>query len=250
MSKRQEIKARRRRDQIRSRLFTVLLVTVGALLVASAFIIPLIRKAQPVDVGTINPITPRTFTAPVNGRSIGDPEATVRVDIYEDFQCPSCKIYSESTEPLIIADYVETGKVIYTYHIYPVVENFVANGTESTRSANAALCAEEQGRFWDYHDILFANQNGENQGGFADIRLVAFAETLGLDMDTFNSCFDAQEYQDEVLSDIASAQALGVSGTPTLFVNDVLVVNSQDAQYLPTYQDIVNTIDAALAGGE
>jgi len=246
MSKRQEIKARRRRQQIQSRLLTVLLVTIGALLLAFAFIIPLIQKANP-DVGTINPIVPRTFDAPVNGRSLGDPEAPVRVDIYEDFQCPACKSYSESTEPLIIADYVETGKVIYTVRIFPVVENFVANGTESTRAASAAFCAAEQGRFWDYHDILFANWNGENQGGFADPRLLAFAESLGLDMDAFNACYDARKYQDQVDSDTAEGEALGVQGTPALFVDGQMVTNSQNPQYLPTYEDIKAAIEAALA---
>ncbi len=97
------------------------------------------------------------------------------------------------------------------------------------------MCANEQGRFWDYHDMLFANWNGENQGAFADARLVAFADTLGLDMDAFNSCFDAQKYQDQVLSDTADGQALGVQGTPTLFVNDQMGQDLYLGQAIPRY---------------
>ena len=147
---------------------------------------------------------------------------------------------------MIFTNYVDTGKVIYTYHFYIVVENFVPGGRESTQSASASLCADEQGRFWDYHDILYANWNGENGGAFADPRLVRFAEELGLDIEAFNTCFEQGRYKGRIQTDMAAGQALGVSGTPSIFVNDQQVLNATDPRYLPTYEDIAAAIEAAL----
>jgi protein-disulfide isomerase len=99
--------------------------------------------------------------------------------------------------------------------------NFI--GPESANAAEAAYCAGDQGRFWDFHGILFTNQNGENQGAFADKRLVAMAETLGLDMAEFNSCFDGGKYQTAVNQDRADGLAAGVQGTPAFVINGKLV---------------------------
>ena len=88
---------------------------------------------------------------------LGDPNAPVKVDVYEDFRCSACLYYTQNVEPQIIQNYVETGKVYYTYHFFIVIDG--NDGTDASyRSANAALCAGEQGHFWDYHDTLYANQ--------------------------------------------------------------------------------------------
>lgn len=92
-------------------------------------------------------------------------------------------------------------------------------GPESTRAAEASECALAQGKFWQYHDIIFANQRGENQGAFRDIVLENFAVALGLDTAAFNTCLEDRHYQDAVQSDIAEAQAREVSSTPTVFIN-------------------------------
>jgi protein-disulfide isomerase len=103
----------------------------------------------------------------------------------------------------------------------------------------------EQGHFWDYHDILFANQSGENQGSFNDKRLQAFAESLGLDMTAFNKCFNANTYSTQIQDDFQIGQNYGVTGTPTVFLNGTLVTPGQ----VPTYDQLKAAIDAALAGG-
>jgi protein-disulfide isomerase len=266
MSKRQEIRARRQRQKMMSRLFVIGMVVLGALLIAGALALPGIdaanqRATQQADLTkapatqqaslTQTPvvtIVPRTITAASDKTSLGDPAAPVRVDVWEDFQCPACKVYSENYEPLIIQNYVETGKVYYTYHFFTSISSYTPGNTESEHSANAAMCASDQGKFWDYHDILFTNWNGENAGGFSDYRLVAFAESLGLDMKEFNTCFEADKYADFVAEDYQKGQDWGVQGTPAIFVNGVVVVSSRGANIIANYEEIAVYIEEALAG--
>jgi protein-disulfide isomerase len=179
----------------------------------------------------------------VNGQSLGDPNAPVKIDAYIDYQCPSCKGYAENIELEVIEKYVPSGDVYYTFRHFPFLDNNAVR-KESDQAANASMCAGEQGRFWDYHDILFANWNGENQNAFSDKRLVAFAETLGLDLDTFNQCFQANTYKDAIESDIAAGIMKGVTGTPSVFVNGEQLTPG----YVPSFEQISQAVDAALAG--
>jgi protein-disulfide isomerase len=143
---------------------------------------------------------------------------------FADFQCPFCGEYARSVEDEVIASLVATNKVRYEYHHFIVVDGNVRSN-ESRRAAEASECANEQGQFWNYHKLLFTNQNGEGKGAFADRRLKAMAETLGLDTVAFNSCFDSGKYAQAVLADERLARSLGVTSTPTLFVNNQLVSN-------------------------
>ena len=129
-------------------------------------------------------------------------------------------------ERQLIDEYVATGKVRLEYHHYIVVDRIVG-GNESQRAAEASECANEQGEFWNYHKMLFANWNGEGEGAFVDRRLKVFAETLGLDTQKFNQCFDSGRYAGEVRADTQLGQSLGVTGTPTVFVNGQKVETSQ-----------------------
>jgi protein-disulfide isomerase len=106
------------------------------------------------------------------------------------------------------------------------------------------MCANAQGRFWDYHDMLFANQTGENVGAFSDRRLVAFAEQLGLNMSDFNTCFNQNTYQSEIQSDYTEGTQRGVSGTPAVFINGVQLAPG----FIPSYDQIVQAIDNAIGG--
>lgn len=131
--------------------------------------------------------------------------------------------------------YAETGLVRFEY------KHFAFIGQESVRAALAAECANEQGKFWEYHDMLFANQQGENQGAFSDDRLMAFAEAIGLDMDQFRSCYRSGKYADVVEAERREGQAMGVRSTPTIFVNGQMI---EGAQPFEVFQEI---IEAELA---
>jgi protein-disulfide isomerase len=236
VSKRQERRERIQRQQQRQRLVTIGLITLGAALVVFAVVWP---QLQPVD--EIVTVTPAALPQ-ADGLSLGDPNAPVTIDVFEDFQCPACKSFTENTEPLVIQDLVATGKARYVFHNYSFLDGSGAgNNGESDRAANAAMCASEQDKFWDMHSILYANWNGENQGAFSNRRLQAMAESIGLDMAAFNSCFDANKYETEIQADFDLGEQMGVSGTPTVFVNGQRV---GPPRQVPSYQEIVDAVNA------
>jgi protein-disulfide isomerase len=242
MSKRQEIRQRRQRERIRNRILVIVLVATGALLIAFAFIRPLILSTQATANATQVPvisITPRAFNTQVNGVHLGDPNAPVKIDVYEDFRCSACLLYTQNYEPQIIQTYVDKGKVYYTFHSYLVIDG---DGTDASyRSANAAMCAAEQGHFWDYHDTLFANQVTESASLFTDERLVKMAQDLNLDMTAFNQCYQAKRYAADIQADISQAHSLNLTFTPSILVDGKLV-------QFQNINQLTSAIDAALAG--
>jgi protein-disulfide isomerase len=235
-TKRQAIREKRRQEQRKQRLYIILGIIAVALVIALILIIPGLMPA-----GEVVAITP-VERPMVNGQSLGDPNAPVKIDAYIDFQCPSCKGYAENIEMEVIEKYVPNGDVYYTFRHYPFLDDNAVR-KESDQAANASMCAGEQERFWDYHDMLFANWDGENQNAFSDKRLVAFAETLGLDLDAFNKCFQANTYKDAIESDIAAGKMKGVTGTPSVFVNGEQLTPG----YVPSFEQISQAVDAALA---
>ena len=178
------------------------------------------------------------FTAKVDGTHLGDPNAPVKVVAYEDFRCSSCLSYTENIEPTIIQNYVDTGKVYYTYAFFLVIDS--NDGTDaSRRAANAALCAAAQNKFWPYHDTLYANQITESADWFTDTRLTKMAQDVGLDMTAFNQCYQAKKYDGEITTSINEAIALKATGTPSITVN---------GQLIPDFTTVTQDIDNALAG--
>jgi protein-disulfide isomerase len=239
-SKRQAIREQRIKKQRQQRLFVILGVVVVALLIVGFLVVPpLMAKSQPV--GSIVSITP-VARPQANGTAAGDPNAPGLVEVYADFQCPVCDEYSKTVEAQLMSNEIAGGKVYYVFRQFPIIDRGAANG-ESHQAANASLCAADQGRFWDYHDMLFANQTGENVGDFIDKRLVAFANALALDMNAFNACFNADRFKSTIDTDINAGTIAGVSGTPSVFVDGKEV----SPGLLPAYADIQKAINAALA---
>jgi protein-disulfide isomerase len=171
---------------------------------------------------------------------MGNPDAPVRIDVFEDFQCPACKIFTQNIEIQVMNELVVPGKAYYVFRNYPFLDDRMAT-KESDQAAHASMCAAEQDRFWDYHDILYAN-SAEYAGAFTDRRLRAYAEELNLDMDAFNACYREKRYQSQIDLDIDDALRLGVNGTPSVFVNGKEV----SPGYIPSFDDINAAVDAAL----
>ncbi len=241
MSKRQEIRQRRQRERTRNRILVIALVGAGALLIAFAFIRPMALKTQATASVTQSPvvsITPKAIYMQADGLHIGDPNAPVKMDVYEDFRCSACLYYTMNYEPQIIQTYVNTGKVYYTFHSFIIIDG--NDGTDASyRSANAAMCVAEQGRFWDYHDILFANQVSESASLYTDERLAAMAQNLDLDMTAFDQCYQARRYAPEIQNDMSQAQSLNLTFTPSILVDGTLI---------RSFDQLSTAIDAALAG--
>lgn len=151
----------------------------------------------------------------------GSPDAKVTITEFSDFQCPYCKDFALTTGRQIDQAYVKTNKVRFVYRNRAVI------GPESNWAGEAAYCAGEQGKFWEYHDKLFSSQAGENQGALAKANLKRFATELGLDGSAFNACLDSGKYTAQVRSETADSEKRGVTGTPSFFINNVKVVGAQ-----------------------
>lgn len=168
----------------------------------------------------------------------GSPDAPVTMMEYSDFQCPFCLRHFQQTQPKLDELYVTTGKVRYVFKNFPLVRIH----PQAEPAAEAALCAGVQGKFWPMHDILFERQ-GEWAGkdNAADV-FRRFAQSLGLDMDAYDACWQAQPFRTQIESEVKEGAARGVSGTPAFFINGWFVSGAQD---LSTFQAV---IEKALAG--
>jgi protein-disulfide isomerase len=208
---------------------------IGVVLIVGVVIVVAIVASQSNPVGM-------TFTP----RESGNPSAKVVVYEFSDYQCPFCGLFATTAEIRLRENYIKPGKIHFIFYNYPVVDSFVQNGTESHLAALAALCAGDQDMFWEYHDILFQNQLGENQGNFNSARLQAFAAELKLDVMQFNQCLSNGDREDVLNSDIKLANGWNVNGTPTFFVNGVMATGSTE-----DFQWLFDAIDRALltAGG-
>ncbi len=239
MGRKQEFKERRLKAAARNRTVAIGLIVVAAALIVAALVRGNIPGGRSDEVTPAPTLASRPAT---NGTSMGDPAAPVKLDVWEDFQCSACLYFSQQEEPQIIAQLIATGKVYYTFHMYPFIDG---SRGESQDAANAAMCASEQGRFWDYHDALFANWIGENAGSFTPPRLVAFAEKISLDMVAFNSCFPANKYADLIQKDFQAGKQHGVQSTPSIFVNGTRVVSQRNVNYIPSVEEIVQAVAAS-----
>jgi protein-disulfide isomerase len=169
-----------------------------------------------------------------SGKVRGLATAPVTIEEYADFQCPACAQFARTTEARIVADYVAAGKVRIVYH------HFAFLGMESSWAAEASECAAEQGRFWDFHDRLFAAQAGENRGAFSKANLKAIGSQLGLGT-SFAACVDSGRYAQAVRDETQRGSQAGIRATPTL------IVDGQRIQGAATYDQLKAIIDAALA---
>ena len=219
-SKRQERREKMAQQERRSRLITIGLIVLGAAFVVFAVVWPQIRP-----IAEVVSVEPGTYFKP-DDNTMGDPNAPIKIEEYADFQCPFCERFNEETEPLLRQYYIDTGKV---HFVFRSMGNFVSDNiargkgtpakTESRDAALAAYCAGDQDKFWEMHAHLFANTMGaEDIGAFTDKRLKAIAETAGLDMTAFNSCYDSRKYLDRVQQDFEDGQAADITGTPGFLV--------------------------------
>jgi protein-disulfide isomerase len=258
MRKRREIHGKQRRTKkTNRRALMIAIISIAAVAIVALLVFT--NQPKPVDASVIVIPTPSASRAQVNSNSMGDPNAPVKIVEYMDFQCPYCDAYWKTTEPQLIDTYVKTGKVYYTSRS---MGNFVSdninrqastNNTESQLAAQAAYCAADQNKYWEYRDVLFANQQTENTGHFAQNYLEAFAEKLGLDMNTFKSCLSSQKYASKVLQDgVDGTQAITTApnydqsgvGTPSFIVNGKLISGNQP------FANFQKEIDAALAAAK
>lgn len=193
---------------------------VIAAVIVAGFLIFLNRPQTPGADIEVAPPLPANI--PADGMILGAADAPVHIVEWGDYQCPACGILARTIEPQLISEFIAPGKARFEFR------NFAFLGEESQRAAAAAVCADQQGAFWSFHDTLYANQHGENQGAFSDERLRAVASKLGLDMAAFNACLDDAATANTVAASTAAGREQGVNATPWLTVNGTRVENWQD----------------------
>ena len=199
----------------------------------------------------VNTPAPRAHPQ-ASGNTLGAANAPVKITEYADFQCPYCEQYWRDTEPQIVAAYVQTGKVQYTYRSAGnlVSSNIGSGNVESQDAAMAAYCAGDQNKFWEYHDALYSNVLGEGAGSFTDERLKAIAHSLGLDSNQFGACYDGKTYAARATQDLQDANKQGFQGTPFFVITYTLNGQTQtktiDGAY--PFSQFQQVIDAALGG--
>jgi len=162
----------------------------------------------------------------------GPEDATVTIVEFSDFQCPYCSRFAVETYPQIKQQYGD--KVRFVFRDFPLTQIH----ENAQKASEAAQCANEQGKFWEYHDKLFASQAALDAAS-----LKSYASELGLDSATFDQCLDTGKYTDEVQKDLQEGAGYGVQGTPSFFINGLLVSGAQP------FASFQTAIDAALAAG-
>ena len=214
--------AHEERMMVKSRDYTLpVSIIVAGILIAGAVIYALGLKDQAGGPAT-PPTAPRAGSVPAIGNAVilGDPDAPVTIIEYGDFQCPFCGRFFAQTEPLIIDKYVKTGKVKFVYKDYAFL------GPESVAASEAAKCAADQGKFWEYHNALYREEQKdglEHNGNLNRGLFLRFAKELGMDEGQFASCVDTGKYKSAVEAENTEAVAYGVNGTPAFFVGDQFI---------------------------
>lgn len=197
--------------------------------------------ANDINTGDTQPTQP---TGPVdvsNGQLplLGDKDAKVTIVEFSDFECPFCKQMFDEALPQIKKEYIDTGKAKLAFRHYPLTSIH----PNAQKSSEAAECANEQDKFWDYHDQLFTNQADWASLAPAEAlnKFVEYANTVGINGETLRECVSSGRMEENVKKDIADGDKVGVNGTPATFVNGMLISGA-----VP-FEDFKAQIEAALS---
>jgi protein-disulfide isomerase len=206
-----------------------------------------------VAIGQLGNRLTGTFTNPAiaypadiqHDNTLGSASAPVLLEVYGDFQCPICARHSLDVEPSVVSKYVIPGKVRIVHHDIAILgrPSPTSPDNESRIAASGAVCAIAQGKYWDYAHWIFANQDGENAGGFTRERVTAIATAAGLDGTALRSCLDQPATTGQVDANTQQALAMGINATPTLYLNGTSIGSG-----LKSVDQLSALIDAVLAG--
>lgn len=188
------------------------------------------QQAAAVDDTTATQQVTR-YDIPIDGEpALGPDDAPITLVAFSDFQCPYCISWYQTTWPLIKQNYGD--KVRLVFRDFPL-----PNHTMAQSAAEAADCAFEQGKYWEYQDLLF-----NSTVALGDQTYQSFAKQLGLDETAFNACYSSGRFRDEVTADRDWGSNLGINSTPTFFINGIALVGAQP------YATFQHVIEMELAG--
>lgn len=231
MSKRkEEIRNRRRKEKQQRKMITLGLIIIGAGLIMAVLIYPSTQMNNQFDTRYM-----------ADDNAMGNPDAPIMIVEYSDYKCGHCAAFAFETEPLLLEEYIKTDQV---YFVSRSVGGMLRN-TEAVLATEASYCAGEQNKYWEMHDLIFANQGVP----FSESRLKKWAKTIGMDLSAYESCMKSDRYLARVDQDEADAEAEGVEGTPA-FIITYEVDGEEVKEMLPgnyPYEAFQQMLDAALA---
>jgi len=166
-----------------------------------------------------------------NGSPIlGDSNAPITILEWGDYQCTFCYKFHQNTLNIILEEYIKTGKVKLVFKDFPL------NGPDSIIAAEAAYCADDQEKYWQYHDELYKNWGGERTGWVTRESLDKFAFTVNLNLEEFNKCLDSHKYQNRVNALYEFGKEVGIDATPSFLVfNDQKIIKIRGNQPLEVF---------------
>ena len=170
---------------------------------------------------------------------LGSQTAHVTIIEMGDYQCEMCKRWYDNTRPAIIENFIDTGKANMFFIDYPIL------GTDSALAAEATYCADDQGKYWDYHVTLYDYQGHMNSGWANAERLKSFAFNLDLNMDEFEECLDSSKYDQRVKLNWQKASAGGANSTPTFIIVNTETGNEEKivgAQPYAVFEKVINSM--------
>ena len=173
-----------------------------------------------------------TTTKLIDGGSpiMGNPNAPITILEWGDYQCTFCYKFHQNTLNKIEADFIQTGKVKLVFKDFPL------NGPDSLLAAEASFCAQDQEKYWQYHDQLYKNWGGERTGWVTRESLNNFASTINLNLEDFNKCLDEQKYQNKVKTMHGFGKEIGIDATPSFLVfNDEKIIKIRGNQPLEVF---------------
>ncbi len=184
-------------------------------IIASASVSQTGNETLNLDMGQTHGTVSTAMGSPI----LGSASAPITIIEFGDYQCEQCYKWYHNTKDSIVQNYIETGKANLIFVDLAIL------GRDSPKAAAATYCAEEQGKYWEYHDLLYTYQEGVNSGWANSERLKAFAFDLKLDKELFDSCVDSGKFAKRVQFNTNEAKKQGATGTPTF-----IIVNSEGQQ--------------------
>lgn len=168
---------------------------------------------------------------------IGNPDAKITIVEWGDYQCTFCYKFHQSSKDVIIEEYVSTGKANFVFRDFPL------NGPDSVLAAEASYCANDQGKYWEYHDEIYKNWAGEKTGWVNSDSLEQFAKTTNLDVGQFNKCLDDKKYKQKVLDNERFGTDVGIRATPSFLIfNNEKIIKIEGNQPLSVFRQVLDTI--------
>jgi protein-disulfide isomerase len=228
------VSARRRGDSRRAFYIALALI---ALIGTAAILYVATRPAQ--GVATIDPTLP---PGEAKGYLLGDSTAPVTIIEFADFQCPACESFSTITEPDVRTRIVNAGLASFRFYDFPLPQH-----RNAVNASLAAACANDQGKFWEYHDRLFTGQPDWSEARNPQGTYAGYARQLGLDVARWEDCYESRAHERTILANKAEGERLGVSQTPTFVIGSRKVAGAIGYDRIRALVDSA-TADARAAG--